>query len=684
MYESYSGELAAESEKSRERTVKKIRDHVKRLEEEAKHTGAAAEDRLEQVLDTVASELVSGGILSAVSVVRDAMSDGSLAEKRGALSDVDRLLRDAARVNERVLDSFRKQKGDTISVQLSTGSKSFEVVDVRDGKVIGKQKIGARGSVTAPITFEIQDLSPRERLLRMGSDDLPDVALVKGLMALNSKAYSHAKKYFSITHPLIAGRLVEKTEAVEQDSASENAKIALGLLMRSLGIQVGSYDRNAWLSAIEKNTLSVENAKKVKGLVEQYRRKYGKTGFAAEAEQILNALLQKKPAASSSRKKVTEAAIALRKTASRLDGDQGSIRTALLKRNRGLLKGDVRFNPESEEEQIRGLDIESNMMADITPLAGLSTLTSFSCVNWKTDPGKMKNLTPLEGLPLENLNIRNYPVSDISMLRKMPLKSICLAKSNVRDISALKGMELERVDLSGTKVFDFSVLAGMPIRHLALNDTQLKNISFVKGMPLVRLEIRNTRVYDFSLLKKMELKHLDIGGTQIRSLEVLRGAPLQTLIAHETNINNISPLSGMQLSHLNISGTLVKDFSVIQSLPLKQLHVSDTRFKDLELVRGLSLTALSVSETKVQDLDPLQGMQLESLALENTRVEDLRALEGMPLKYFSCRNIKADSFSALRGAPIERLWITNPGRHKGFVDSLSGLRYLNGKWVRDG
>jgi len=53
-------------------------------------------------------------------------------------------------------------------------------------------------------------LSPRERLQRMGPDELPEVALAKGIMAFQSRAYTHAEKYFGMTHPLLADQLLAR------------------------------------------------------------------------------------------------------------------------------------------------------------------------------------------------------------------------------------------------------------------------------------------------------------------------------------------------------------------------------------------------------------------------------------------------------------------------------------------
>ncbi len=66
-----------------------------------------------------------------------------------------------------------------------------------------------RGGIST-INIGVEDLSDYERLQRMGDDSQYEVALVKGIMAFQSQAYSHAEKYFGMTHPLLKKQLLMK------------------------------------------------------------------------------------------------------------------------------------------------------------------------------------------------------------------------------------------------------------------------------------------------------------------------------------------------------------------------------------------------------------------------------------------------------------------------------------------
>ncbi|NQZ69788.1 MAG: hypothetical protein HRT89_17150 [Lentisphaeria bacterium] len=63
---------------------------------------------------------------------------------------------------------------------------------------------------------------------------------------------------------------------------------------------------------------------------------------------------------------------------------------------------------------------------------------------------KIVDISALEGLPIELLQLNKTPLVDISALRGMPLKSLYLEESKVEDISPLKGMSLEMLTIPKT------------------------------------------------------------------------------------------------------------------------------------------------------------------------------------------------------------------------------------------
>ncbi len=95
----------------------------------------------------------------------------------------------------------------------------------------------------------------------------------------------------------------------------------------------------------------------------------------------------------------------------------------------------------------------------------------------------VSDLSVLRGAPIRSLFLQNTAVSDLTPLRGMPLAKLILAGTQVRDLSPLSGMALVSLDLSGIPVSDISPLRGMPLTDLSLAScTSLTNLEPLAGM----------------------------------------------------------------------------------------------------------------------------------------------------------------------------------------------------------
>jgi outer membrane biosynthesis protein TonB len=72
---------------------------------------------------------------------------------------------------------------------------------------------------------------------------------------------------------------------------------------------------------------------------------------------------------------------------------------------------------------------------------------------------RVRDLVPLRGIPLRNLNINGTRVVDLSPLEGMPLRKLLCSGTAVRELTPLRGMPLEELDLRETKVTDLSPIA---------------------------------------------------------------------------------------------------------------------------------------------------------------------------------------------------------------------------------
>lgn len=66
---------------------------------------------------------------------------------------------------------------------------------------------------------------------------------------------------------------------------------------------------------------------------------------------------------------------------------------------------------------------------------------------------RVKDLTPLIGMPLETLDISNTNVKDLTPLKNLPLKSLNIKQTAVRDLTPIMKLPIERIwlDFSPSK-----------------------------------------------------------------------------------------------------------------------------------------------------------------------------------------------------------------------------------------
>ena len=266
---------------------------------------------------------------------------------------------------------------------------------------------------------------------------------------------------------------------------------------------------------------------------------------------------------------------------------------------------------------------------------------------------RIRDLSPLRGLPLGVLNCMRTEVSDLSPLKGMPLEELFISGLAVRDLSPLRGCPLRRLDCSRTQASDLLPLKGMPLQVLLIAGLPVRDLSPLRGLPLRMLDCSQTQVSDLSPLKGMPLVELHLDGLPVRDLSPLRGLRLTKLSCAKTQVADLSPLEGMPLEDLQINGPTLRDLSPLRNLPLRRLVVSLD-----DIAAGVS----ALGEHKTLGL-----MEVRSPG----------GIERVPLRAFWLwQGLKQGGF---------RLAATLPG-HTGAVDSVAIL--AGGSWItsagRDG
>lgn len=689
LYQQYSGVLRSETQAHRIRAAAQLTTLKAQKDGEARRQEQAAQIRLTALLDDIVSAIVNDhDLFKALQACQQGLSDRALHKHYTTLSGIRDLIQKAGDMDARILDSFRRQVGTEVTVEFNAGPRRLIISSVEAGGILGQHRVGM---AVVEYPFTLDDLSMRERLARMGEDSQPEVALAKGIMAMQSEALARATIYFEKVEPL-AHRLVAAVGHTLSDQAEKEARRALTQLMHSADVSVGDYDAAAWLKAVKETRFAPDSKATLVQAVENYRAQYGTTAFAREAASLLEALEQGSASARQTppipqreqpRVRAPEPApprgpVPVPAHLEAVKDSPQRVVNLLLQKNRGLKVDRVRILKNAAGD-FYGIRIDSGAVDDISPVAALTKLKEFVYYVRGPVEGGLKDIEPLEHLPIERLTLSNCRVQDLAPLKEMPLVSLDLSRTRARDISVLKGKAIQSLTLSGTRIFDLGLLSALPIKHLVLSDTQTKDLSFARPLPLVRIDLANTKVYDLKPLAGKELQRINLSGTQIRDIALLEPMPLQYVNIANTSVNDLSPLKGKPLRYLNASGVLVRDFSLLANMPLTELHLAHTRFKDTTLLAGKKLQRLSVKDSDVKELTGLAGQPLVFLDIEENDIEDISPLTGIALSEFRCRGTPIKDFSPLGQAPIRILWID--GKHKGgwFIRSLPKLHYLNGR-----
>ena len=222
-----------------------------------------------------------------------------------------------------------------------------------------------------------------------------------------------------------------------------------------------------------------------------------------------------------------------------------------------------------KDGMVTELSFSTEAVSNISPVRALTGLQSLDCsAPWWTKKGILADLSSLKGLPLHKLNCGSNPqIKDLSPLQGMPLTDLEISLTSVSDLSPLQGMQLSKL--------------------LIIGSNKISDLSPLKGMPLVYLDIAHTSVGDLSPLQGMPIAWLDANDTKVTNLAPLQGMPLTSLRLPKTKIPDLSPLKGMPLTGLAFFGTTVSDLSPLKDLPLKTIYIDFVSARDAVILHSI-------------------------------------------------------------------------------------------------
>ncbi len=533
--ESYDGPFAAETETARRVAAREWRaqdaTHQDALQrrEQARLREQECQAQWQRLLQTVAQALSDGDAAAALDAVRGAAIVSESASTRGPAHRLEAALREAARLDERLLDSFRAQKGEEHTVELNQGPERLAIRDVQDDAVLVEKIIMvSAGRLGQSKIVRLSDLALSEKQARIGMEPAPESALLRGLLAVREGAWASAETQWRqvgtpLAEPLVA-RLNERSRAEAELRARED----LIFLLRAARVEDAESvpPGDACLAAIQRAQYPARMAQLLNRAAADYLDRHGRTVLAGAYAPVLNALATVKPAPDAG-------AGAARPDPAHVQGLRAQVAAA----NPGLDDAGLVITTDLGG-RIVGVEITSASLRDLTPLAGLPHLQTVVC----------SGLGP--GLPAQAL------LSDLAPLRNAPLLAVTLRHTRVSDLSPLAGKPLERLTVSHARVRDLSPLRGMPLKELVLERLPVRDVTPLAGLPIESLTLSWTEVEDLSPLAGLPLKLLNIAGTPVRSLAPLQGMSLRSLAVNDTRVRDLTPVQDAPIEELWIGFNL--------------------------------------------------------------------------------------------------------------------------------
>lgn len=505
LVEAYNGAFSAELMRWRQTVVASLRSRIEQQAAEQRR----AEEEAQAVFAGIVEQTVAALLRRDGATARELLLDYIASTGGQGAPEADELLGvvdGAVDINRRILDSLELQVGQTVTLQFATGSKEVLIERVDGNQVECKHIIDPSRYLFASFSFTVADLSARERLTRMGSESDYSVALAKGVMALGSQAYDHARNYLGMTHPLIAAALVEGVGGIEGGKRDAVAREALLAMLRGYGCAVSGqeHDMGVWAAAVRAHRFDRSLATRVRDSVEGYRRAYVETDFAAAAAPVLQALeaafggvalppqvrmtpapqgFGEAPGAVVAPAPVDAGPMSRLELAPMLNRPE-RVHAALLARNPGAAAEGVRYLEEGDaRHEGPTLWITDGAVKDLEPIRALTSLRHFIYRPQGGGRGQLSDLAPLADLRIKSLELDNCEVRDLSALARLYLTTLVLEDVPVSDLLPVRHGSLERFVCQGTDVRDFSSLNGAPITTLVMDHVPPR---FLFSLPKIR------------------------------------------------------------------------------------------------------------------------------------------------------------------------------------------------------
>ena len=266
-----------------------------------------------------------------------------------------------------------------------------------------------------------------------------------------------------------------------------------------------------------------------------------------------------------------------------------------------------------------GLSVElSGYLSNISPLKGLN-ITEL----------KINSLSKLVDLEL---------LQDFNLVELY----IYVQNVGPKELSFLKNSKLKKLFFySQTALEDVSPLVGMPLESLTLRNTRVPNLSFLKKSKLRYLSLFSSANLSIKGLKDLQIEHLELSECTLSNISVIKYLPLNFLDLSKTNIKTLNSLSKLRLTSLIINDTEISSLKPIAKMPLERLEIMNTKVNDLSVLEGMPLRVIQLTGCiKIEDLSPLKECPALTTISIPLHIDDFSFINALPnLQYIDVKAI---------------------------------------------
>ena len=395
--------------------------------------------------------------------------------------------------------AYAQLKGKTTTVYLKSGTKKLLIKTVTSAEIKAEKQLISEGRVVgaAENNFKYEDLSPREKLIRLGKRQSQELNVMRGVLACSAGLPDKAVPYFEKAGDGLGKILIERMKTQKQEHEAKNlatkkaneenaAESTYNAILKSAGIPVSEKDIVKIASAVRTKKHSKVAVMAVRQSLSEFRSKFSETDFAQEHTTVLETLNRSLPLFIEPHSAERDLAKAMEKL-QKANQDAKIVSEVKIEENGIILnlRDNAHLNDISalSELPIKSLNLSKTAVNNLKPLEGMpiSELKLGNC-------GGIWNLEPLTGMPLTVLNIGCCRgVKNIEQLKGMPLQHLNLSITSVSSLDPLKGMSLKTLSLyQAGNISDLTPLKGMPLEYLDICGTRVKNLTPLEDMKTLK------------------------------------------------------------------------------------------------------------------------------------------------------------------------------------------------------